>query len=290
VVLHSYAKLNLYLKVGAKRKDQYHNLATLFERIDLCDEIILKPRFDNQIKIVSDSSQIPKDKSNLAWRAAALIKDTCQIHQGLDIQIIKRIPVGSGMGSGSSNAACVLMGLNKFWRLKLSQKRLMELGRQLGADVPFFIANQPFAMGCRRGDEVSPLKTLANLRFWHILVVPKPKVSTALVYQKWDDLTQKVRLTRTTSNVKILTLALRRKDFSVINKALFNSLEQVSIKLYPEIGRIKKKLLSLGVKSILMSGSGPAVFGIVSSRKEAVSLVRQLKRNSFWQVYVTRTV
>ena len=306
MILTSRAKLNLYLKVGSKRKDHYHTLDTLFERIDLCDKIVLTPRIDSRIKITSDSRQIPKDASNIAWRAARLIQKTCRVNQGLDIKIIKRIPVGSGMGGGSSNAACVLVGLNKLWKLGLSRKRLMDLGSQLGADVPFFIADSPFAIGSQRGDKVSSLKALSRLRLWHVLVVPKLHVSTAKVYQKWDDLVQKVRLpplddilsknnhltglTSAVSSVKLITLALRRKDFSLLGKALFNSLEQVSINLHPQIGRVKKKLSSLGVKSILMSGSGPAVFGIVSSKKEALSLVRQLRGNRYWQAYVARTV
>ena len=290
MILTSRAKLNLYLKVGSKRKDHYHALDTLFERIDLCDKIVLTPRVDSRIKITSDSRQIPKDASNLAWRAARLIQKTCQVNQGLNIKIIKRIPVGSGMGGGSSNAACVLVGLNKLWKLGLSRKRLMDLGSQLGADVPFFVADSPFAIGSKRGDKVSSLKVLSRLRLWHVLVVPKLHVSTAKVYQKWDDLVQKVRLTSAVSSVKLITLALRRKDFSLLAKALFNSLEQVSINLYPQIGRVKKKLVRLGVKAILMSGSGPAVFGIVSSKKEALSLVRQLRGNRYWQAYVARTV
>ena len=290
MILTSRAKLNLYLKVGSKRKDHYHTLDTLFERIDLCDKIVLTPRVDSRIKITSDSRQIPKDASNLAWRAARLIQKTCQVDQGLDIKIIKRIPVGSGMGGGSSNAASVLVGLNKLWKLGLSRKRLMDLGSQLGADVPFFIADSPFAIGSQRGDKISSLKALSRLRLWHVLVVPKLHVSTAEVYQKWDDLAQKVRLTSAVSSVKLITLALRRKDFSLLGKALFNSLEQVSINLYPQIGRVKKKLSRLGAKSILMSGSGPAVFGIVSSKNEALSLVRQLRGNRYWQAYVARTV
>ena len=306
MVLNSYAKLNLYLEVLSRRKDKYHNLEAIFERTDLADKIILKSRRDNRIRITANSREVPCDESNLAFSAARLLKDKFNLKAGLDIKIIKRIPVASGMAGGSSNAACVLMGLNKLWKLRLNKKKLLELGKSLGADVPFFMHNCPFARGLGRGDEIHPLNSLGKVRFWHIVVVPRIQVSTASVYQKWDKIPQKVRLTPLDdilsknshltgltspySNVKILISALRRNDFSLIKRGLFNSLEQTSIKLYPEIARIKEELARLGLKSILMSGSGPAVMAIVSSRKEALSLGRQLKRNRFWRIYVTRTI
>lgn len=309
MVLNSYAKLNLYLEVLSRRKDNYHNLETIFERIDLADKIILKSRRDNRIIITSDSREVPTDESNLAWRAAQLLKDKFNLKTGIDIKIIKRIPVASGMAGGSSNAASVLMGLNKLWELRLNKRKLLEFAKSLGADVPFFIHNYPFAKGLGRGDEIHPLNSLEKARFWHIVVVPRIQVSTASVYQKWDKIPQKAPhlwthsrlnkkpgyfkgagLTTPYSNVKMLTFALRRNDFSLIKRSLFNSLEKASIKLYPEIARIKEELVRLGLKSILMSGSGAAVMAIVSSRKEALSLGRQLKRNRFWRIYVTRTI
>ena len=306
MVLNSYAKLNLYLEVLSKRKDNYHNLETIFERIDLCDKIILKSLAPNKIKITSNSRLIPKDESNLAFRAARLLKDKFKVKAGVDIKIIKRIPVASGMAGGSSNAACVLVALNKLWKLHLNKSKLVSLGKRLGADVPFFIYNSSFAKGSRRGDRIYLLGQLRNARFWHIVVVPRIRVSTASVYQKWDKIAQKARLTppflkyrlkkeragltSPNSDVRMLTSALKRKNLSLISKGLFNSLEEASIKLYPEIRRIKERLSSLGLKSILMSGSGPAVFGMVPSRKEAQSLGRQLKRNRFWRIYITRTI
>ncbi len=290
LTLRSYAKLNLYLKILAKRKDNYHNLETVFERIDLGDKIILKSRRDNKIKIITDSSQIPRGNSNIAFAAALLLKSNFKIRSGVDIKIVKRIPVASGLAGGSSNAASVLVGLNKLWKLRLNKRELLALGKRLGADVPFFIYNSSFAKGCGRGDEISPLGLLRNTRFWHVIVVPRIRVSTASVYQKWDRIAKKVRLTSPNCDVKMLTSALKRKAFSLISKGLFNSLEGAGIKLCPEIRSIKERLSSLGLKSILMSGSGPAVFGVVASRKEAQSLGKQLKRNRFWRIYVSRTI
>jgi len=296
LLLHSYAKLNLYLEVQRLRKDRYHNIKTVFERIDLCDKIILRPRQDKKINLICNFPGVPSGESNLAYRSAKLLQDTFNIDKGVDIKIVKHIPPAAGLGGGSSNAATVLMGLNKLWKLSLSRNKLLQLARKIGSDVPFFIYNCPFAEGRGRGDRIKPLRTIMNLRLWHILVVPKFKVSTPLIYKKWDKYSkafklalEKAGLTGAKYNVKMLILALRKSTLSLLGEALFNSLEQVSALLYPEIREIKEKLIQMGVKSILMSGSGPAIFGLVSSRKEALSLSRQLKNNSSWQVFVSRT-
>lgn len=325
LALNSYAKLNLYLKVLRKRKDGYHNIKTVFERISLADRIILKSRRDKKIKVTCNIASVPEDNTNLAWRSAKLLQDEFGIDKGVDIKIIKRIPVGSGMGGGSSNAASTLMGLNKLWKVNLAKGELAGLASNIGCDVPFFIYNTPFAIGQARGDKIKPLKALRNIRFWHILVVPKIGVSTPLIYKEWDKCFKNFKLTpldrrgivnansyltgltslnkrgilgkssflsgltMPKDDVNILILALRKNNCSLIKDFLFNSLEPVTAKLYPQIKAVKERLAELGVKSILMSGSGPAVFGIVSSRKEALSLCRQLKADSRWRVFVTQT-
>ncbi len=290
LTLNSYAKINLYLEVLKTRKDNYHDIKTIFERIDLADKIILKIRRDKEINVACNVVSVPGGNSNLAWRSAKLLQDKFNIDKGVDIKIIKRIPVGSGMGGGSSNAAAVLMGLNKLWGLKLARGKLAGLAGKLGCDVPFFIYDSPFALGEARGDKIKLLKALSNVRLWHIVAVPKTEVSTPLIYKKWDKYFKTFKLTMPRYSANILILALRKRALLSIGDALFNSLEQVTMKLYPQISAIKEKLIRLGAKSILMSGSGPAVFGIVSSRKEALSLYRRLKTNSSsFEVFVSRT-
>ena len=286
LALRSCAKLNLFLLVLNKRKDNYHNIVTLLEKIDLSDRIILQSRpKDKKIKIVCSHPDVPKDNSNLAYRSAELLQDSCNINTGVNIKIIKRIPVGSGLGGGSSNAASVLSGLNKLWRLKLSQKKLLNYAARLGCDVPFFIYHSRFALGLSRGDRIKPLKQLDNVRLWHILIAPKLKVSTPVIYQKWD---RESGLTKPRYNVKILTSALRKNNPTLLNKAMFNSLEEITTKLHPQVEQIKESLRQEGIKSILMSGSGPAVFGLVASRREAEILSKQLKEKyEPWQVFVT---
>lgn len=285
LTINSYAKLNLYLQVLGKRKDNYHDIETLFERIDLFDKIQLVARRDNKIKIFCNHPLVPKNKNNLGFKAAKLLQEEFKLNCGVDIRITKRIPVGSGMGGGSSNAAAVLSGLNRLWALKLERSELVVYAKKIGADVPFFISDTSFALGRERGDKIEPAGSLKNLKFWHILVVPRIKVSTPLVYKKWDEF----QLTIPKRNVKILSSALRKNDFSLISRSLFNGLEEVTTSLYPEISEIKGKLVQGGVKAILMSGSGPTVFGFVPAKKKALALAELLKMKRFWQVFIART-
>lgn len=279
MVLTSFAKLNLYLEVLNIRKDGYHNIRTIFERISLCDKIILKARQDSKIKISCRSKDVPQDNTNLTYRAAKLLQEKFGLDKGVEIRIIKRIPVGAGLGGGSSNAASVLLGLNKLWKLKLKRERLVPLAKEIGADVPFFIYNTPIALGCGRGDIIRPLKELKNRRFWHVLVVPKINVSTPFIYKQWDK--EGAGLTKPKYSVKITNLP----------GSLFNSLEAVTSRLYPEVEEIKEQFRDSGLKKILMSGSGPAVFALVSSRKEASRISRQLMmRNISGRVFTVWTI
>lgn len=293
--LRSFAKINLYLTILKKRPDNYHAIVTIFERIGLYDQIILTWRQDRQIKITCNNPQVPTDNSNLCYRAAKLIQEKFNIDAGLGIKIIKNIPVGAGLGGGSGNAAAVLIGLNEFWGLGLSRKRLLNLSKAIGSDVPFFIHNCPFAEGRGRGDTVRPLNMLKYVRLWHILVVPGIKVSTPLIYSKWDLALRSGKkhlgtLTKARDDVKMLTSALQLNKQSLAAERLFNDLEGITARLYPQVSYVRETLRKLGQKSILMSGSGPAVFCICSSRKEAVSLSRKLKdQNRSWRVFVAET-
>lgn len=287
----SFAKVNLYLKVISKRSDNYHTLKTLFERVSLADRIILKPRKDDLIKVSCDDRAVPQDEANLCFKAAKLLRDEFRPFNGLDIKITKCIPIGAGLGGGSSNAAIVLLGLNKLWGLKLSKVKLAKFAGRIGSDVAFFIYDLPFAIGSGRGERIKPLNILNKTRLWHLLIVPKIHVSTPLIYNKYDHFSG---LTKPTSNVKLLTSVLAKKSYSyslLKPGLLFNSLEQVTIRLYPEVKRIKDTLLQLGLDCVLMSGSGPAVFAIVSSFKNASKLAKIMeKREKSWRVFVVKTV
>ena len=291
----SFAKLNLYLQVLNKRKDNFHNLSTLFARIDLADTIIFRKRKDDLIKIKCDSRQVPEDKANLCYCAAALLKQELKLSLGIEIELKKCIPVGAGLGGGSSNAANVLLGLNKFWNLNLPKTRLAKLGAKLGSDVPFFIHQTKFALGSQRGDKVKPLVSLGKLKLWFILVYPKIKVSTPLIYREFDLRlsTDKnfSQLTRPRCNVKILTSQLLKKGKAVDMCCLFNDLEAITSNLYPVVNQVKNALSGMGLDKVMMSGSGPAVFAICDSCVQAQSLRSKLcKQHKSWQVFVVSTV
>lgn len=284
LAVRSFAKLNLYLEILNKRKDNFHNLNTLFCRIDLADSVIFKNRKDGLIKIKPDSRHVPCGRTNLAYRAAALLKQEFKLNFGVDIEIKKRIPVGAGLGGGSSNAASVLLGLNKYWSLKQSQKKLASLGAKLGSDVPFFIYNTKFALGRGRGDKIKPLVFLDKLKLWFIIVYPKIKVSTPLIYRKFDTFSG---LTRPRCNVKILTSELSKKGRRFNSEYLRNDLEIVTASLYPAVNQVKNALSGMGLEKIMMSGSGAAVFAVCSGRKQALDLKKKLtKKHKSWQIFV----
>ncbi len=288
LVIKSFAKLNLYLQVLNKRKDEFHNLSTFFCRIDLSDRVILKKRKDNLIKIKCDSRHVPTGATNLCWRAAELLKQEFDLNLGLNIEIKKRIPVGAGLGGGSSNAASVLLGLNKYWNLNLSKTKLANLATRIGSDVAFFIYNTKFAEAGGRGEKIKPLAPLERLKLWFILIYPNIKVSTPLIYQKFDHFSQ---LTIPRGNVKILTSELLKKGKGFNTDCLFNDLEVVTVILYPVVNQVKKALSNIGLEKIMMSGSGPAVFSVCDSYKQAKDLGSKLaEQHKSWQVFITSTV
>ena len=266
LILKSPAKLNLYLDVLNKRRDGFHNILTLFEKIDLCDRLYFRENKNGKINVLC--TDIPQ-KENLVYKVAKILKRDFLIPKGVDIYIEKKIPVSAGLGGGSSNAASCLLGLNRFLNLKIKKERLLDYAKRIGCDVPFFISESSFALGFGRGDRVLPLEIKKKL--WHVLIIPNIKVSTKKIYQRYE--CQAVRK----KSLNSLIFAL--KDNSLFKKnLLFNTLEEVSSKFFKIIKKLKKILKDLEIKAISMSGSGPAVFGIVSSRKEGKEICSKLDK------------
>ncbi|MCX5712348.1 MAG: 4-(cytidine 5'-diphospho)-2-C-methyl-D-erythritol kinase [Candidatus Omnitrophica bacterium] len=289
LVISSPAKVNLYLKVLGKRSDKYHELITVFEKISLKDIIILKSRIDSRITISSCGEKIPDDKTNLAFKAAKLLQETYKINKGIDIRIEKNIPVGSGLGGGSSNAAVVLLGLNKLWKIKASKTTLSCLAAKIGSDCAFFIQDNLFALGKGRGEKVFGLKYTPGKPLWHILCILPINVSTALIYNKFDSCS-KPGLTSSNGNVKMLLQAIEKSDLRQLGESLFNSLEAVTFGIHPRLCRIKEYFYRCGAIASLMSGSGSCVFGLASSKSEAERIAGQIrKRFSVSKVFVCHT-
>lgn len=285
--LPSFAKINLYLAVRGLRKDDFHSIETVFERINLYDTIVLNPRSDNVVRIICDNPDVPRGETNLACRGARILQKRHCPQRGVDIRIVKRIPVGAGLGGGSSNAAAVLAGLNKLWKLNLPLCKLIAYGRSLGSDVPFFLHDTSFARGCGRGDRITALPA-PKAPLWHFLAVPRLHVSTPHIYKAWDT---HEGLTRPPSSAKLLSFLKDKKKHLSIGDHIFNSLENVTAALYPQVGEGKQLLFELGARAVVMSGSGPSLFAPAPARRDAVSLAAKFKsRMPLWRTFVVKTV
>ncbi len=252
------AKINLVLRVLGKRDDGYHDLYTLMEPVALFDEIFLEESPGSGITIECPGSNLPEDRSNLAYRAAALFLERTRLQRHITIKINKKIPIGAGLGGGSSNAATVLMTLNSALGTGLPDSELRGMGAALGSDVPFFIMKTP-AVATGRG-EVLRRVTLPSLYF--VLINPGFSVSTKWVYDNFV-------LTNPPEDNMLLNSDRLFKTLKGLLDNLANDLEAVTCARYPEVTRLKGLLLQSGALAALMSGSGPTVFGLFDDKAAA---------------------
>ena len=270
IKLKSRAKINLGIDVLKKRLDGYHEVKMVMQEIDFYDNIELVERRDGEeIQLYSHCPYIPKDDSNIAVRAAILIKEKFNIPWGLDIYLDKNIPVGAGLAGGSSNAAAVLRGLNHIWELNLSKEDLMEIGVQLGADVPFCImGGAAIAEGI--GEKLTAIQGLKNT--WIVLVKPYISVSTVDVYRQLDLTKIKER-----PNIDGIVKAIKENNLYTLCSNMENVLETVTVMNYPIVSDLKKKMMGYQAIGSMMTGSGPTVFGIFKNYKQAKSAYNNLK-------------
>jgi 4-diphosphocytidyl-2-C-methyl-D-erythritol kinase len=281
LTLQSPAKLNLYLKIVNKRLDGFHNLTTLFERIDLFDDVTLTHKPAGRITIDCNNLQVPTGPKNLVYKVAARLKQDFDIESGVHIAIHKRIPVAAGLAGGSSNAATVLKGLNNLWSLNLNRAQLVHYAAQIGSDVAFFLYDCSWALGTSRGEVIEPLKIRPKL--WHVLVVPRVKMLTKRVFGALN-----LKLTKSGHDVNILTRSLGKNDIRQVGSLLLNDLEQPIGDLAPRLLKVKNTLLALKPAGVAFSGSGPSLFAVVESKKQADEIKSILERR-FSQVFVVRT-
>ncbi|MDO8527992.1 MAG: 4-(cytidine 5'-diphospho)-2-C-methyl-D-erythritol kinase [Deltaproteobacteria bacterium] len=296
------AKINLSLHILGRRANGYHDLSMIMEKVSLCDEITLE-KIDSGIELVTGPWPAPRrsgslvpavpgpKEENLAYKSAALLQNvsasSCASSCGVRITLTKNIPMGGGLGGGSSDAATVLKGLNTLWNLNWPPQKLAEIGVKLGADVPFFIYDGP-ALVEGIGDEIKPLDKLPNL--WIILVNPGVHVATPWAYSAWDN-------RRSVQNVSASSCEpgknLTEKNQSVrsrhtleeVIQVLHNDFESVVIPEYPEIQRVKEALLKAGALGALMSGSGSTVFGLFETKETRDNAVNKIEKKPEWQVF-----
>jgi 4-diphosphocytidyl-2-C-methyl-D-erythritol kinase len=262
--LRSFAKVNLGLEVLGPREDGYHELRTIFQSIDLHDDVVLRSR-PRGVEVRCDHPLVPCDQTNLAARAALALQQHAGVRQGVEIRITKRIPVGGGLGGGSSNAAAVLMGLNRLWKLELGPERLHQMARRLGADVPYFLVGGT-ALGVSRGDEVYPLRW--QLRAALVLVDPGIPVSTAGVFRRVA-----ATLTPRVNSNSIFYFVSRELKGVGGFRLLRNDLEEAALQEAPALrepaGRIRARLQRQGARLVALSGSGSTFFGLFDGVQSA---------------------
>ncbi|MFA7677294.1 MAG: 4-(cytidine 5'-diphospho)-2-C-methyl-D-erythritol kinase, partial [Candidatus Omnitrophota bacterium] len=254
------AKINLYLNITGKIRQrlsgvvsEFHAVDSVVERISLSDKISIEVTSGTQVSISSNDSSLETNE-NLVCKAINLLKGTYKIPFGFRIFLKKNIPIGSGLGGGSSNAASTLLALRDLLGLKISLKKLYSLGAILGSDVNFFLSESNFAVLGSRGEEVSPFNT--DRIFKHFIVWPDIKVSTKEVYRN-----TRAKLTNFFNNVKILQYALRRGDVSLIEKNVFNVLEKGAFSVYEKLESARNLMLKRGIET-RMTGSGSAFYTI----------------------------
>ena len=278
IKLKSRAKINLSIDVLGKRQDGYHLVEMIMQTIDLYDLIEISEIEDNQIIIKSASDEIPLDCNNLVYKAADLIKQKFNITKGIEIDIQKNIHVAAGMAGGSSNAAAILVGLNKLWNLNLSDQALEELGLKLGADVPFCI-NGGAVLASGIGEELTPIKGLSK-DICILVCKPDLFVSTKEVYESLDSQHIDKR-----PNNKFLIDCLKNEDIRKLAENMFNVLEEVTVEKHPVIQQIKDIIIKNKALGAMMSGSGPTVFGLYDNIEDA-NICKSILENHFKQTFV----
>lgn len=272
------AKINLSLDVLRKREDGYHEVEMIMTTVDLADRIDLLLLESNKIEIEVSEGYVPCDERNLAYQAALKLKEKFGVTKGVKIYITKNIPVASGLAGGSSDAAATLRGLNCLWNLGLSLDELAEIGAEIGSDVPFCVYGGT-ALATGRGEKITLIDSPPPV--WVILAKPPIGVSTADVYSRLD-LDQ---ITHCDTNKMIE--AIKEKNIAKICANLHNVLEEVTFVRHPEVKHIKEQMIKFGASGVLMSGSGPTVFGIVE-KESRLNRVYNGLRGFCNQVYAVR--
>lgn len=280
ISLKALAKINLGLDVVRRREDGYHEVRMIMQTIQLYDRLDIKRTQEPGIQIQTNLSFLPVNENNLIYKAAKLLMDEFSITDGVSVKLDKRIPVAAGMAGGSTDAAAMLIGVNRLFSLGLTKRQLMERGVQIGADVPYCIMRGT-ALAEGIGEALSPLPPMVKCPV--LIAKPSISVSTKFVYQnlKLDDTTIHPDIDRLIDDIKA-------KNLHDIAAHMGNVLETVTIPNYPVIDEIKKHMLSNGAVGAMMSGSGPTVFGLFDDEDTAKKAYKAMRSSHFArQVYLT---
>ncbi len=271
------AKINLFLEILGKRPDGYHEIETVMQEVSLCDTIYLE-NCDAEVALTCTNPKLPTGEDNLILKAVRLFQKESGINRGVKIHLDKKIPVGAGLGGGSSDAVATLLGLNKLWRAGYDEKQLVSLAGKLGSDTPFFVrGNTALCRG--RGEIVTPYSL--NVRYHYIIIYPRFEVSTATVYRNF-----KINLTKNLKDVTVFLRSLVSGNPEKLGTCLHNRLEEVVFKLYPDLEEIKRKLTQLGFCGVLLSGSGSALYGLCKEERDLKEIGQRIKKLNIGDVFM----
>ena len=273
------AKINWFLKVTGRRPDGYHNIFTLMQKIDLRDELSFYPSEGIQVK---NSLGIAQER-DLVFRAATLLRQSCETDSGIRIEIKKTIPPEAGLGGGSSNGATALTTLNALWDLDLTESELMCIGSGLGSDVPFFVQPSPLALVEAKGEVVRPVPAPSS-GLTLVIVKPPSGVPTKRAYALVEEYSEPSYCAELLERTRE---ALERGDLAGLSGCLENDLEGPAFRILPQLRDLKEQLLNTGAIGALVSGSGSSVFGLFEDRKRAIRASKGFRN---CEVFVVETL
>ncbi len=282
IKLKARAKINITLDIIGKRDNGYHDVEMIMQTINLYDRLILRKIKKDKILIKTNLKYLPVDERNLVYKIIAYMKETYDLPRGVFVDLHKMIPVAAGMAGGSADAAQTIIGMNKLFNMNLSMDDMMEIGSRFGSDIPYCMV-QGTALATGLGENITYLDPFPD--FYVLIVKPNFSMSTATVYQNFN--LDEVEVHPQTSKV---IEAIQEGNRESICQGLVNVLETVTPRIHPEIHEIKNRVRELGAKGVLMSGSGPTVYGLFTSNRTAEKALRIIRKDKNMQFVYLSTI
>lgn len=275
------AKINLTLDVLYRRADDYHELEMIMSSVDLADYLTFTPLEEDKIEVFTNKAFLPVDQRNHVYQIIKLVKERYNIREGMLVEIEKKIPVAAGLGGGSTDAAAALRALNRIWKLNMSVQEMIELGMQVGTDVPYsIVGGTAFVSG--RGEIVTPIKPMPSC--WVVLAKPRISVSTKTVFRALE-----VERLDYIPKSRIVADAIEIGDYKGMVDNLSNALEAVTFERHPKLRQLSERMERYGMDGVTMSGSGPTIIGFSQNYSRAKRVYNSL-RGFCEEVYITRTL
>lgn len=275
------AKINLTLDVLYRRDDDYHELEMIMSSVDLADYLTFTPLEEDKIEVFTNKAFLPVDQRNHVYQIIKLVKERYNIREGMLVEIEKKIPVAAGLGGGSTDAAAALRALNRIWELNMSVQEMIELGMQVGTDVPYsIVGGTAFVSG--RGEIVTPINPMPSC--WVVLAKPRISVSTKTVFRALE-----VERLDYIPKSRIVADAIEIGDYKGMVDNLSNALEAVTFERHPKLRQLSERMERYGMDGVTMSGSGPTIIGFSQNYSRAKRVYNSL-RGFCEEVYITRTL